>query len=50
MKYWCDKCRDYVMPVQGNIVHPDLGLRTAFVCPKEYYPVYPREDRLKELV
>ena len=49
-KYWCDKCNDFVGAIKGTISHPHLGEKTAFVCSKDNYPLYLKEDKPKELV
>lgn len=49
-KYWCDKCKSFVVPIKGGMIHPHLGAQNALVCPKDYYLVYLKEENPKELV
>ena len=31
--YYCSKCRRFVIPRPGQFQHPDLGIKTAYLCP-----------------
>lgn len=48
-RYWCDKCKSFVVPIRGEFTHPDLGRKTCFVCPRDNHPVYLKEEKPKEL-
>ena len=43
--YYCNKCRDYVVPVLGFFHHPDLGQQQGVVCPKCGTLVYLKDNR-----
>jgi len=42
--YYCGKCKGFVIPVKGGVIHPHLGQTPALVCPKCGGSVYLRKE------
>jgi len=49
LRYWCEKCQDFVTPHSGVFPHPDLGMKTCLFCAKHLVQVYLKEDNREKV-
>lgn len=42
--HYCSRCREQVAPVMGKFMHPQLGEKTANLCPHCGTLVYPKKE------
>jgi len=48
IKYWCEKCKEYVLIEIGTFKHTHLGDCTSLTCCQCKNMVYPKDEKAKE--
>ncbi|GAH41332.1 unnamed protein product [marine sediment metagenome] len=43
-KWWCERCKKYVAPVDGEFSHPEGVTHSCKICPHCHHMVYPKEE------